>query len=158
MGSFKFPWYILRFFTSLIQLIGIFHSLIVFFLFSLMLACFYSANFGPNQFSGNLNQRKVRGAPFYNGWYILISSLIYLIVKSFIKNWKEHFHLQPPKYLNINSTYCMCIVHARLNVNTLGVFKFAQYYFSRTPTCANLSTARIIVRAKSSNISNLKNL
>ena len=31
--------------------------------------------------------------------------------------------------------------------STLSVLKFAQYYFSRTPRCANLSTARIFVRA-----------
>ena len=39
---------------------------------------------------------------------------------------------------------------------TLTVFKFAQYYFSRTPRCANLSTARIIVRANRSNFPNFE--
>ena len=39
---------------------------------------------------------------------------------------------------------------------TLSVLKFAQYYLSRTPICANLSTARIFVRAKRSKIKNAK--
>ena len=38
--------------------------------------------------------------------------------------------------------------------STLSVLKFAQYYFSRTARCANLSTARIFVRAKRSKIKN----
>ena len=33
-------------------------------------------------------------------------------------------------------------------INTLSVFKSAQNYFSHTPKCANLSTARKIVCAK----------
>ena len=42
------------------------------------------------------------------------------------------------------------------NIFTLTVFKFAQYYFSRTPRCANLSTARINIRANWSNFSNFE--
>ena len=35
-------------------------------------------------------------------------------------------------------------------LTTLCLFKFAQYYFSRTPRCVNSGTAQIIVRAKRS--------
>ena len=49
-------------------------------------------------------------------------------------------------------------IHRDSQSNTFSVSKFAQYYFSRSPRCANLSTARTIVRAKRSNISYLKNV
>ena len=42
------------------------------------------------------------------------------------------------------------------DMHTLNLLKFAQYYFSRTPRCANLSTARRFVRAKRSKIKNAK--
>ena len=66
--------------------------------------------------------------------------------------------------LNFRSVQSTCISCTALkdNVNmeniqsTLSVFEFAQYYFSHTPRCVNLSTVRIIVRAKRSNFSNLK--
>ena len=45
-------------------------------------------------------------------------------------------------------------IHRDSQSNTLSVSKFTQYYFSCSPRCANLSTARTFVRAKRSNFSN----
>ena len=56
-----------------------------------------------------------------------------------------------PKYISLLENFSQGKIYS-----TLTVFKFAQYYFSRTSRCANLSTARIIVRANRSNFPNFE--
>ena len=66
------------------------------------------------------------------------------------------FRKQPELLLDYCKPLYSCLARRWFIAHTLSVLKFAQYYFSRTPRCANLSTARIIVRAKRSDFSNLK--
>ena len=64
------------------------------------------------------------------------------ILKTLAKSWSV-------KIREIQNGYQMRLSSRGFTkFTTLTVFKFAQYYFSRTPRCANLSTARIIFRAK----------